>query len=102
MAMVCPVNAATTGLGKVKISYINLMPRSLILEILSISPDAKVFKSKPAEKIPSLPLRTNDPLSFGTSFKQLLIASSISTEKTFTFPSSRLIIETSSIFSSVA
>ena len=83
-------------------SYINLIPRSLILEIFSISPDAKVFKSKPAEKIPSLPLMTKEPLSLGTSFKQLLIASSISIEKTFTFPSSKLITDTLSIFSRVA
>ena len=83
-------------------SYINLIPRSLIFDIFSISPDAKVFKSKPAEKIPSLPLITREPLSLGTSFKQLLIASSISIEKTFTFPSSKLNTDTSSIFSRVA
>ena len=60
-----------------------------------LDPEAMTFKSKPAENIPGLPVIIKEPLSVGTSSKQLLTAWVISSENTLALPSSRVIIETS-------
>ena len=60
------------------------------------------FKSKPPDKIPSLPVIIKQPFSVGTSSKHSLISLDIFDEKTFAFPSSRVMIDIFSSFLSVA
>jgi len=94
-----PEHAAITGLGNEKILDNNLNPLKVISLMSSLSPDWIILRSKPPEKIPSLPLITNEPYSVGTSSKQSFTASIIIGEKTLALPSSSVIIETPSFFS---
>ena len=80
----------------------SLNPAEVISTAAFGSPPEIVFKSNPAENNPSLPVINKEPLSSGTSSSSELIVLLMAVEKTFAFPSSKVMIDTSPSWVNVA